>query len=349
MTLNPFKLFNNFTAWFAEKLSPKAKVIIAIAALGFVIIMGTTAYKINHYFEHDPNACFACHVHDEANKQWARSEHANINCHECHHASKKDQVVQMYRFAFLGQRTVNPRHGEVIVPRTLCLRCHWEKDEKYPAAPDISKSRYHAKHVFNEKIECTKCHGYRTHKFSMEERYCLTCHKNKELRPHDAVAQAKDAKGTEACLPMGTLPCFNCHTDRTKNLMPGRKKCLFCHGSESVRKELLSDATIDVRHFQPKQETIQKAIKIQVSADAAMQFNCYECHNPHIQARPDWANCTVKCHANVPNTGKHDIHLQMNLTCKDCHKPHIWKVSPAQAKKDCVSCHEFKDPREFLK
>jgi len=349
MTLNPFKLFNNFTAWFAEKLSPKAKIIIAIAALGFVIIMGTIAYKINHYFEHDPNACFACHVHDEANKQWARSEHANINCHECHQSSKKDQVVQMYRFAFLGQRTVNPRHGEVIVPRTLCLRCHWEQDEKYPTAPDISKSRYHAKHVFNEKIECTKCHGYRTHKFTMEERYCLTCHKNKELRPHDTVAQSKDAKGTEACLPMGTLPCFNCHTDRTKNLMPGRKKCLFCHGIESVRKELLADATIDVRHFQPKQETIQKAIKIQVSADAAMQFNCYECHNPHIQARPDWANCTVKCHANVPNTGKHDIHLQMNLTCKDCHKPHIWKVSPAQAKKDCVSCHEFKDPREFLK
>ena len=343
MTLNPFKLFNNFTAWFAEKLSPKAKIIIAIAALGFVIIMGTIAYKINHYFEHDPNACFACHVHDEANKQWARSEHANINCHECHQSSKKDQVVQMYRFAFLGQRTVNPRHGEVIVPRTLCLRCHWEQDEKYPTAPDISKSRYHAKHVFNEKIECTKCHGYRTHKFTMEERYCLTCHKDKVFRPHGTTDKP------QAKVPMGDLPCLNCHTDRTTDLIPGRKKCLYCHGDASVRKELIADGTIDVKHFQPSEETVKKAKKIDIPANGAMKFDCNTCHNPHIKARPDWANCTVRCHANVPNTGKHDIHLQMNLQCKNCHKPHGWKVTAEQAKKECVTCHEYKDPKLFLK
>jgi len=115
-----------------------------------------------------------------------------------------------------------------------------------------------------------------------------------------------------------------------------------------VRKELIADATIDVKHFMPKPETIQKAVKIQVPAHAAMQFHCYECHNPHIKARPDWANCTVKCHQNVPNTGKHDIHLQMNLTCKDCHKPHIWKIMPEQAKKECVTCHEYKNPKNFL-
>jgi hypothetical protein len=163
------------------------------------------------------------------------------------------------------------------------------------------------------------------------------------------MVQTEAPKGTEACMPMGKLPCFNCHTDRTKNLMPGRKKCLFCHGDDSVRKELIADGSIDVKHYQPKQETIQKAIKIETPADAAMQFNCYECHNPHIKARPDWSNCLTRCHSKIPNIGKHELHLQMNLTCTDCHKPHIWKVSPAQAKKDCVSCHEYKDPREFLK
>jgi len=343
MILNPIKLFNSLTNWFSEKLTPKAKIILAIGALMFVVIMGFVAFKINDYFENDPNACFACHVHDDANKQWAKSEHANINCHECHHSSKKDQVIQMYRFAFLGQRAVAPRHGEIIVPRTLCLRCHWERDEKFPKAPDISKSRYHAKHVFIEKIECTKCHGYRTHKFSLEERYCLTCHKDKAFRPHGTTDKPHEKT------PMGELPCLNCHTDRTSNLLPERKKCLFCHGDEKVRKELTNDATIDVKHFRPSDETVKKAVKINVPDKAPMQFECRTCHNPHLRARPDWAACTVKCHTTVPYTGKHEIHLQMNLTCKNCHKPHSWKVTIEQAKKDCVTCHEYKDPKLFIK
>ena len=346
---NPISLVKKAILWFSQGISTKARIVIMGSLLLFSLAMLFAAYKINDYFENNPNACFACHVHDEANKQWAKSEHAGLNCHECHHSTKKDQLIQMYRFAFMGQRSVAPRHGEVIVPRILCLRCHWERDEKFPKAPDIGKSRYHAKHVFNEKIECTKCHGYKTHKFTMEERYCITCHKNKELQPHDTTVQSSDAKGTKACLPMGSLPCFNCHTDRTSDLLPGRKKCLFCHGSESIRQELLADNTIDVKHFQPKQETIQKAIKLKISANAAMQFHCYECHNPHLKARPDWNNCTIKCHANVLNVGKHGLHLQLNLTCKDCHKPHEWKVSPEQAKRDCITCHEYKDPKNFLK
>ncbi len=346
---SPLGAAKRVATWFNQGISPKARLIIVIALLAFSFSVLFAAYKINDYFENNPNACFACHVHDDANKQWARSEHANINCHECHHASKKDQVIQMYRFAFLGQRAVSPRHGEVIVPRTLCLGCHWEHDEKYPNAPDISRSRYHAKHVFNEKIECTKCHGYRTHKFTMEERYCLTCHQDKELRPHEeSVAAGGEKKGTEACLPMGTLPCFNCHTDRTKNLLPGRKKCLFCHGDESVRKELIADGTIDVRHFQPKPEVIRKAVKLLIPKNAAMQFVCYDCHNPHVKARPDWNTCITKCHKTIEDIGKHQLHLQMNLTCKSCHKPHLWKVTPEVAKKECTTCHEYRDPKKFL-
>jgi len=341
--LNPFTGVKRIITWFSRDISSRSRAIIISSLFIFSLAMIFVAYKINDYFENDPNACFACHVHDEANKQWARSEHAGLNCHECHHSTKKDQVIQMYRFAFLGQRAVSPRHGEVIVPRMLCLRCHWERDEKFPNAPDISRSRYHAKHVFNEKIECTKCHGYRTHKFTMEERYCLTCHKDKDFRPHGTTDKP------HAKVPMGDFPCLNCHTDRTRDLKPGRLKCLYCHGDESVRKQLLADGTLDVTHFKPSEETIRKAIKINVPANAAMKFDCNTCHNPHLRSRPDWANCTVKCHQNVPNTGKHDIHLQMNLTCKSCHKPHLWKITPEQAKKECVTCHEYRDPKLFLK
>ncbi len=56
----------------------------------------------------------------------------------------------------------------------------------------------------------------------------------------------------------------------------------------------------------------------------------------------------LKCHANVPKTGKHKVHLNMDMKCKDCHKPHLWKVTEASAKKDCVSCHEYRSPKAFL-
>jgi hypothetical protein len=148
---------------------------------------------------------------------------------------------------------------------------------------------------------------------------------------------------------MGDLPCLNCHTDRTANLLPGRKKCLFCHGDETIRKELTADGTIDVKHFQPSPATISRAKKISIPANAAMNFDCNTCHNPHERARPDWANCTIKCHQNVLNIGKHSSHVQgVGMHCKQCHKPHTWKVTTQQAKKDCVVCHEYKEPKKFI-
>lgn len=329
---NPLKLFDRLISWYSEGLSRKARIIIFTGFFMFTIASGFAGYKINDYFENDPNACMMCHVHDDANNAWAKSVHRSVNCHECHHSTKKDQVVQMYRFAVLGQKKVEPRHGKIIVPSKLCMECHWDRNEKHPEAPLVNKSQYHAKHVFIEKIECTKCHGYVIHNFLPEERFCFRCHENKEVH------------GTG----MEKLACLNCHTDRTSNLKPGRKKCLYCHGDASIRKELMADATIDVKYFQPSPETIKKATKINAPADAPMQFYCYECHKPHAKGKPDQTAC-VKCHGTIAKIGKHELHVQgMNMKCMDCHKPHIWRVSEAQAKKECTKCHEYRDPKRFL-
>ncbi len=245
---NPFRLFDRLIKWYSEKVSRKARIIIALFILFFLVGVGFAGYKINDYFENDPNACQLCHVHDYAQERWAQSKHNVVTCHECHRSTKKEQVVQLYRFVFLGQKQVEPRHGKIIVPSQLCMECHWEGNPKYPAAAKVNKSRYHAKHVFMEKIECTRCHGYVAHKFLPEERFCTQCHKDKEVH------------GTG----MEKLACINCHTDRTEDLKPGRNKCLFCHGDESVRKKLIAEGTIDVKYFQPSQQIIKKATKINV-------------------------------------------------------------------------------------
>jgi nitrate reductase cytochrome c-type subunit len=147
---------------------------------------------------------------------------------------------------------------------------------------------------------------------------------------------------------MGELACLNCHTDRTTDLRPGRKKCLFCHGTDEVRKELVADGSMDVKHFQPSQATIKKAVKINVPSDAPMQFACYTCHHPHQKARPEWGDC-LNCHKNIPDVGKHTIHIKVaGMQCKECHKPHSWRVTGESAKKDCVKCHEYKEPKHFI-
>lgn len=329
---NPLTLFDRIINWYTERLSKKAKTIIFLFLFLFLIGSAVVGYKINDYFENDPEACRLCHVHDGAHAAWEKSEHSRVNCHDCHHSTKKEQMVQMYKFVFLGHKTVSPRHGEIIVKKKFCMHCHWEKNKKYPDAPLVAQSQYHMRHATTANLECTQCHGYVVHKFPTEERFCVKCHVGKEVH------------GTG----MEKLACLNCHTERTKNLRPGRKKCLFCHGDETVRRELVAGGTIDVRHFQPSPETIRKAIKINVPDDAPMQFYCYECHQPHKKVRPDWNDC-LKCHSHVPETGKHKTHIRdMGMSCKDCHRPHVWEVTEVQAKKDCVRCHEYKDPKKFL-
>jgi nitrate reductase cytochrome c-type subunit len=329
---NPFQFFDKIFKWYSEGISKKAKILISLVVLFFLVGVGFAGYKINDYFENDPNACKLCHVHDYAHERWAESKHRVVTCHECHHSTKREQVVQLYRFVFLGQKTVEPRHGKIIVPSKLCMGCHWEENKKYPQAANVSGSRYHAKHVFIERIECTRCHGYVAHKFLPEERFCTQCHTEKEVHG----------------IGMEKLACINCHTDRTEDLKPDRKKCLFCHGPESIRKELIEAGTIDVKYFKPSEELIKKATKINAPDDAPMQFKCYECHKPHAKIRPDYGTCT-SCHPGQERIGKHEIHIKgMNMKCIDCHKPHIWTVKEAQAKKECTKCHEYKDPAKFL-
>ncbi|MGD0886983.1 MAG: hypothetical protein ABSA46_19245 [Thermodesulfovibrionales bacterium] len=331
---DPLTLIDRIITWFTEKLPRKARILISVFVLLIVVGTGYTGFRINEYFEHDPDACRMCHVHDAAHAAWQKSEHNQVTCHDCHHATRQDQVMQIVKFVFLGHKTVSPRHGEIIVPKKFCMNCHWQRNKKYPDAPNVSNSQYHIRHATTASLECTQCHGYIIHKFPTDERFCVKCHIGKEVH------------GTG----MERLACLNCHTDRTKNLRPERKKCLFCHGNEQVREELIRGGTIDVKHFLPSAETVNRAIKIIVPDDAPMQFYCYECHKPHDaqKVRPDWNDC-LKCHSDIPSAGKHELHIKtVGLRCQDCHKPHSWRVTEAQAKKECIVCHEYRDPRRFL-
>lgn len=317
---------------FSKKVPRVAKAIIAILILISVSGAALTAFTTYNITQNDPNFCNKCHIMNESFDAWKRSVHKDINCHECHHLSISELNALMVSAIILRTNEVPVRYGKVIVPWKYCIGCHWEENEKYPDAVKINSSRLHAKHYFMEKIECSKCHGYKVHEFRPEEKYCLECHKRKVVH----------GKG------MGGLACLNCHTDRTPDLRPGPNKCLFCHGGDSVREMLILDDTLDVTNFTPSKEIIDEATKIDRPKGAPMQFFCYECHHPHDQVRPDFGTC-LSCHPKIVKVGKHQLHVQnIGLECTECHKQHSWIVDEETAKTLCADCHDYQDPGTFL-
>jgi len=318
---------------FKEKMTVKGKIVVSLLILVIVAIGGIVSFKFYDFTQNNPKFCISCHLMQPAYDAWAESKHSEINCHDCHHLSIAEQNRLLINFVLHRPEKVPERHGKTIVPWKYCVQCHWDTDERYPAATKINDSRGHAKHYFMEQIECAKCHGYRTHRFLAEERFCIKCHEGKEVH------------GTG----MQSLACLNCHTDRTYDFRPDRAKCLYCHGDKKNQEQVLASGTIDVKYDLPTQDVIDAATKIVLTENSAMQFDCYTCHAPHGKVRPDWKGC-LKCHENIPITGAHQMHIEsMGLECNNCHKPHIWKVTKEQAKKDCTTCHEYRDPKRFLK
>jgi hypothetical protein len=319
-----------------EPISLKAKLVIIALILIIVFGGGFVAYKFYDFTQNNPKFCVGCHLMQPAYDSWSKSEHKMLNCHDCHHLTIPEQNQLLISFVLHRPNKVPERHkGQVIVSSKYCNACHTAGK-----AQRINKSLFHAKHVYMEQIECTECHGEvkidksGLHSFLPTEKFCTKCHKDKQVHGEG----------------MGGLACINCHTDRTKDLKPGRKKCLYCHGmNENIRKELIADSTMDVRFFIPGQATINKAKKFAFDDKSPMQFYCYECHKPHTpgKVKPKTEDC-LKCHANVPKLGKHKLHLNMDMQCKQCHKPHVWKVTESSAKKDCVACHEYRSPQAFL-
>jgi len=312
---------------FSERLSGKAKKTIAAAVLLFLAGIGIAAYTLNDYVENSPGACMRCHVHDGANKAWARSAHRAVHCRECHQFSKKELIIHNF-----GRKTPSSRDGDALAPWQRCKTCHWEKNDKYSTAPAVKLSGFHARHVSVERIECSRCHGSVIHQFLPEERFCVKCHRGWVVH------------GTA----MEQLACINCHSDRTADLMPDREKCLYCHGDESARRRLIGEGGLDVKYFRPSPEVIRKAIKIKTTANAPMRFKCYECHKPHTRVRADYGDC-LSCHGDQLSVGKHELHIKRaGMKCIDCHKPHVWKMSQAQAGKVCAACHKYRDPEKFM-
>lgn len=201
-------------------------------------------------------------------------------------------------------------YGPEKVPQKHGKKLPWENcggchwEQKAQGGDHPEESYGHYRHNF---IQCFNCHPYQDHNFPPDTEACRRCHKEKTV--HGA--------GMEG------LTCVSCHifslregTEKNR-IIPTRHRCMKCH---------------------------ENALKDSFPETAPMgRLECFECHKPHGDIKPNDALC-VACHGkDLKNNG----HLAHKATpCGKCHKAHLWKAEDTG--KLCSSCHSGRSPEAFL-
>lgn len=344
-----------------------------------LLVAGVTGYVAYDYIQRNPRFCITCHdIMIESYEKWEKSEHAEVNCHACHHLSPEEAINYGIQLMNGMPDKIPPRpEGKIIVPSNDCMNCHWKEKKEVeghgskgidltnidltdidltdiviqvgqkiraflaPAGPDgnnVASSRFHAIHYFNGQTECFTCHGHK-------ELHVFTPAPEDCLDCHESQQEkAHAAKGIK-------LECLNCHTDRTANFHPNREKCLFCHGEDDGLKQQLVDAgTIDVKYHQPSEEIVASASHIHLPDSAPMQqFDCSTCHQPHQEETAVSKDTCISCHPKIEQVGQHALHMSFfQGDCLQCHQPHSWTITEEQAQEKCTACHEYRDPLNFI-
>lgn len=309
-------------AWFVSKSRAwkMGFAAITLVALGGVAFAGTWSWN---YMMHTNEFCSGCHIMAVPFQRFGTSEHAKLQCHDCHRQSIFASMKELY-IQVTERPDKIPQHRSV--PNAICSECHVQRD------PDstwkrISATAGHQVHLnpsspVMSKLECTTCHGQEVHRFKPVSETCgqSGCHDDVK------VELGKMAQQTD-------LHCVVCHEFTVPSveanpvdsaraaLTPGDQQCLGCH----AMRERLGE-------FSPENEP--------------HGGKCGTCHNPHAQTTPEGAfqSCaTSGCHTRSDtltsmhrNLGNHRLQ-----TCGACHGAHTWKANAV----DCRSCHTgIRDP-----
>lgn len=277
-----------------------------------VALFGVTmaSYRVYEYTEHDNNFCTSCHLMNDAFARFSRSAHAKIECHDCHKATRADQLHQLYATMVQQPREVK-KHANV--PNDVCATCHVRGDSA--RWRQISQTAGHRIHLESRdsalrNMKCVRCHGVNLHEFASVDQTCgqAGCHANTHIRLgkmsqvethcttcHNFLAEAPG-------LPVDSLG---------RPLTPRGQQCLGCHAMQ------------------------QRMTQLDIGRDPHRGV-CGDCHNPHTQTSAREINCTQgSCHATWRSVSFH-IGVPHPERCTNCHEPHSWRVDG----NNCTRCHQ---------
>jgi nitrate/TMAO reductase-like tetraheme cytochrome c subunit len=309
-------------AWFgaksrAWKMGFAAITLVILGGIGFA---GTWSWN---YMMHTNEFCSGCHIMATPFQRFGTSEHAKLQCHDCHRQSIFASMAELY-VQVTERPDKIPEHR--TVPNAICSECHIQRDAD-STWKRVSATAGHQVHLnprspLMARMECTTCHAREVHRFKPVSETCAQSGCHDDIK----VELGKMAQQTD-------LHCTVCHQFTVKAvegnpidssraaLIPTDQQCLGCH----EMKERLGA-------FAPENEP--------------HGAKCGSCHNPHTQTNPQGAfqSCaTSGCHARSDtltamhrSLGRHRLQ-----TCGACHGAHTWKANAV----DCKSCHSgISDP-----
>lgn len=264
------------------------KPLIVILMLAVVILAIFTGNKYYQYTRNDPQYCELCHLMKESYKSLESSSHRNIKCQTCHSMNLLDQNRLLLSYVFAGGKGDFPYKHSRTIPWETCNYCHIESAKQ--GAVSMRKSYGHARHVFMEKIECSRCHTTQMHNFPPDEKNCLPCHEDKGVHG----------------MGMESFACLTCHAYGEVTAMPTKEKCLSCH-KEIPQKGTMSG--IDCRkchkpHSKIKPLANDCMINCHTNQNAIgrhdrhKDISCLDCHKAHLWkvGREQARKLCIKCH-----------------------------------------------------
>ncbi|MFV1988669.1 MAG: hypothetical protein ACC682_15450 [Gemmatimonadota bacterium] len=294
------------------------KVGLAVSTLAVVLVFAGFGRASWNYMQNDNDFCTACHIMGPAFQRFADSEHAELNCHDCHQQSIFASARQLHLW-ILERSDEIAEHAPV--PTTTCSECHSTgRDSTWQRVLATAGHRTHMESDSSALAEvmCVTCHGQEVHRFVPANQTCgqAGCHSEEETR----IVLGRMTEVT-------SLHCVSCHEftrpvaetasqpSARSALTPEYPQCVSCHQMD----ELLA-------RFDAKSEP--------------HGASCGTCHDPHEQETPRAALVTCAaagCHDDAAASSP--LHLGLSETalgdCLSCHVAHTWEVTGST----CIDCH----------
>ena len=291
----------------------------AMVGLGAVLLVAGTAlgWQTWSYMHHDNDFCMSCHVMDVPFERFTTSEHAELQCHDCHRQSVAASVRQIYLWVAERPEEIGPH---APVPNRICAECHIVQD------PDstwqrISATAGHRVHLESDSLAelmCVNCHGVEVHRFVPVDQTCgqSGCHSSEKTQIVLGSMAGQTGFHCVTCHEFtAPVPEHAARDTARAALVPAEQQCLSCHGMEKVVTGL-------------------------VSGEEPHGAVCGICHNPHTQESPEIAAETCAagdCHARADTLTPFHRGLRAGVleTCETCHEAHVFVVEG----EECTACH----------
>ncbi len=284
---------------------------VALLVVAGAVGAGTVSWN---YIQHDNGFCTGCHVMGPSYQAFTTSEHADLECHDCHQQSIFASSRQLVSWVAERPEDIGT-HAHI--PDAICQTCHATgESEKWTYVEATAGHRVHFESDDPElaNVGCLTCHAPEVHEFTPVDRTCAQsgCHEDMDVQLGDMANQT-------------SLHCTSCHEFTAEvaalatadsaagRLVPSFERCTGCHEMQ----EMLGD-------FDPEREP----------HDA----RCGVCHDAHEQtAAADAADTCAECHDDWRNEPFHvgEAHQETGSQCVLCHEPHAARVDAS----DCAACH----------